>query len=99
MQADAMHDVFDTRYARQLALRGFGAAAQGRLARSRVLIVGAGGLGSPAAMYLAAAGVGAITLVDGDVVDLTNIHRQLLYGTADVGKAKAAAASARLADR
>lgn len=94
----AVHDVFDSRYARQLVLKGFGADAQGRLAAARVLIVGAGGLGSPAAMYLAAAGVGAITLVDADVVDLTNIHRQLLYGTEDVGRRKTEAAQARLAD-
>ncbi len=98
VRAGVMHDVFDPRYARQLVLKGFGAEAQQRLAASRVLIVGAGGLGSPAAMYLAAAGVGAITLVDVDVVDLTNIHRQLLYGTSDVGRAKTEAAQARLAD-
>ena len=93
-----MHNVFDSRYARQLVLKGFGADAQAKLARARVLIVGAGGLGSPAAMYLAAAGIGAITLVDADVVELTNIHRQLLYGTADVGRFKTEAAQARLSD-
>lgn len=88
----------DPRYARQLVLRGFGPAAQDRLARARVLIIGAGGLGSPAAMYLAAAGVGAIGLVDTDDVDLTNLHRQLLYGTGDVGTPKLTAAEARLTD-
>jgi adenylyltransferase/sulfurtransferase len=69
-------------------LRGFGVAGQERLAASRVLIVGAGGLGSPAAMYLAAAGVGTLTLVDTDVIDETNLHRQLLYSTPDVGRRK-----------
>ncbi|MCC6245716.1 MAG: HesA/MoeB/ThiF family protein [Gemmatimonadaceae bacterium] len=89
-------DVFAPRYARQLTLKGFGVAAQERLAAARVLIVGAGGLGSPAAMYLAAAGVGQITLVDHDVVDVTNLHRQLLYTTADVGRSKLKVAVARL---
>lgn len=92
------NDASDRRYARQLVLKGFGLAAQERLATARVLIVGAGGLGSPASMYLAAAGVGALTLVDSDDVDLTNLHRQLLYGTSDVGRPKLDAARARLAD-
>lgn len=92
------NDASDRRYARQLVLKGFGLAAQERLAAARVLIVGAGGLGSPASMYLAAAGVGALTLVDSDDVDLTNLHRQLLYGTSDVGRPKLDAARARLAD-
>lgn len=89
-------DVFAPRYARQLALKGFGIAAQERIAAARVLIVGAGGLGSPAAMYLAAAGVGRLTLVDHDVVDVTNLHRQLLYTTDDVGRSKLDAAAVRL---
>ncbi|HYW31933.1 MAG TPA: molybdopterin-synthase adenylyltransferase MoeB [Gemmatimonas sp.] len=89
---------FDPRYARQLTLRGFGPAAQERLAAARVLVVGAGGLGAPVSMYLAAAGVGAISMVDTDEVDLTNLHRQLLYGTSDVGRRKLDAARERLAD-
>ena len=84
------------RYDRHLILPEFGEAGQRRLRAGRVLIVGAGGLGSPAALYLAAAGVGTIGLVDFDAVDVTNLQRQILYGTADVGTPKLAAASARL---
>jgi molybdopterin/thiamine biosynthesis adenylyltransferase/rhodanese-related sulfurtransferase len=90
-------DPFAPRYARQLALAGFGVAAQQRLLSSRVLVVGLGGLGSPAAMYLAAAGVGALTLVDRDLVAMSNLHRQLLYATRDVGRSKPDVAAERLA--
>ena len=86
------------RYARQRRLPEFGEAGQQRLAASKVLIVGAGGLGSPAALYLAAAGIGTLGLVDDDVVDESNLHRQLLYGTADVGRPKLEAAVSRLAN-
>ena len=86
------------RYARQHALKGFGLASQERLANARVLVVGAGGLGAPALMYLAAAGVGALSIVDRDTVDLTNLHRQLLFGTGDVGRSKLDVARERLAD-
>ena len=84
------------RYARHLSLPGFGAAGQERLKRGSVLCVGAGGLGSPALMYLAAAGVGRLGVVDADVVDESNLQRQLLFGTGDVGRPKAEAAAARL---
>jgi adenylyltransferase/sulfurtransferase len=84
------------RYDRQVILPELGAAGQERLARGRVLIVGAGGLGSPAALYLAAAGVGRIGLVDFDLVDETNLQRQVLYGTSDVGRPKLEVAAARL---
>ncbi|HWW60113.1 MAG TPA: HesA/MoeB/ThiF family protein, partial [Thermoanaerobaculia bacterium] len=86
------------RYARQVALPEFGAAGQRALERASVLIAGAGGLGSPLAMYLAAAGIGKIGLVDYDVVDETNLHRQILYGTSDVGRPKLDAARDRLHD-
>src|SRR5436190_13640954 len=86
------------RYSRHTILPEFGAEGQARLKAGRVLIVGAGGLGSPAALYLAAAGVGTIGLVDFDTVDITNLQRQILYGTADVGRPKLEAAVARLHD-
>lgn len=86
------------RYARQHALREFGMAGQEKLGQARVLVVGAGGLGSPAAMYLAAAGVGTLGLADNDVVDESNLHRQLLYGLRDVGNDKLTAAVARICD-
>jgi len=86
------------RYARHLILPEIGEEGQLRLKRGSVLIVGAGGLGSPASIYLAAAGVGRIGLVDFDRVDATNLHRQILYGTSDVGTPKLEAARARLSD-
>jgi molybdopterin/thiamine biosynthesis adenylyltransferase len=85
------------RYARHLVLREIGGPGQQRLAAARVLIVGAGGLGAPAALYLAAAGVGWITLSDEDVVSLSNLQRQVLYATTDVGRGKTEAAAERLA--
>jgi len=85
------------RYARQMLLPDFGEAGQARLKAGRVLIVGVGGLGSPAAIYLAAAGVGTLRLVDVDAVDETNLQRQILYTTADIGRPKLGAATARLA--
>jgi len=86
------------RYSRHLALPEFGAAAQERLAAASVLVVGLGGLGSPAALYLAAAGIGKLLLNDFDQVDASNLQRQILYRGADVGTAKTAAAAAALAD-
>ena len=76
------------RYSRHLILPDVGVPGQEKLKAARVLLIGAGGLGSPAALYLAAAGVGTIGLMDGDVVDLTNLQRQILHTTADVGKPK-----------
>jgi molybdopterin/thiamine biosynthesis adenylyltransferase len=81
-----------SRYARQLVLPQIGSAGQARIAASSVLVVGAGGLGSPVLQYLAGAGVGRITIVDHDTVEVTNLHRQPLYGMADIGVAKARAA-------
>ena len=84
------------RYSRQLNLPEVGEVGQRRLKNARVLCIGAGGLGSPAALYLAAAGIGTIGIVDGDIVDLSNLHRQLLHGTGDVGRKKTDSARDRL---
>jgi adenylyltransferase/sulfurtransferase len=84
------------RYKRHLLLDGVGVAGQEKLLASSVLIVGAGGLGSPAALYLAAAGVGRLGIVDFDRVDASNLQRQVLYTTRDVGEPKLAVAAARL---
>lgn len=85
------------RYARHLVLREVGGPGQQKLKAARVLIVGAGGLGSPAGLYLAAAGVGALTLADPDTVDRSNLQRQVMYAEADIGAPKAEAAARRLA--
>jgi len=76
------------RYARQIVLRGVGGPGQNKLKAARVLIVGAGGLGSPALQYLAGAGVGTLGIVDDDVVALSNLHRQIIHGSGDVGRPK-----------
>jgi len=86
------------RYARHLALPHVGVEGQRRLKAARVVIVGAGGLGSPAALYLAAAGVGTLGLVDADVVDVSNLQRQVLHGTGATGRPKLESARARLHD-
>ena len=84
------------RYARQLVLPEWGAAAQLALAEASVLVIGAGALGSPVAMYLAGAGVGRLGIVDDDAVELSNLHRQLLHFTPDIGVPKAESAAAKL---
>jgi adenylyltransferase/sulfurtransferase len=76
------------RYSRHFLLSQVGEKGQRKLLRSKVLLIGAGGLGSPTALYLTAAGVGTIGLMDGDIVDITNLQRQILHTTADVGKPK-----------
>ncbi|PRW57410.1 Adenylyltransferase and sulfurtransferase MOCS3 [Chlorella sorokiniana] len=94
---DGMHHGLDkeqiSRYSRQIILHSFGVQAQARLCRGSVLIIGAGGLGSPAALYLAAAGVGRLGIVDRDVVELSNIHRQVIHKEASVGVHKALSAA------
>jgi molybdopterin/thiamine biosynthesis adenylyltransferase/rhodanese-related sulfurtransferase len=86
------------RYSRHLIIPDVGLTGQRRLKAARVLLVGAGGLGSPLALYLAAAGVGHIGLVDFDVVDVTNLQRQILHGTKDVGRSKLDSARDRIGD-
>jgi molybdopterin/thiamine biosynthesis adenylyltransferase len=84
------------RYSRNIILEQIGGRGQERLLASKVLIIGTGGLGSPAALYLAAAGVGTIGLVDGDQVDLTNLQRQIIHHTRDVGRRKVASAKSKI---
>jgi adenylyltransferase/sulfurtransferase len=84
------------RYARHIILPGIGGDGQAKLVQSKVLIVGAGGLGSPVALYLAAAGVGKLGILDFDRVDLSNLQRQIIHDTADVGKAKVESAKERI---
>lgn len=86
----------DARYSRQTILPEIGPAGQERLQNASILCIGTGGLGSPAVTYLAAAGVGHIGLIDPDLVDLTNLHRQILHDTAHVGTPKLTSARARI---
>ena len=84
------------RYTRHIQLPEVGAAGQLKLKQSHILVIGAGGLGSPVALYLAAAGVGHLTLVDGDTVDTSNLQRQIIFDNDQVGQPKAQAAKERL---
>jgi adenylyltransferase/sulfurtransferase len=85
------------RYARHIVLREVGGTGQARLAAAHVVVVGAGGIGSPVIQYLAAAGVGTLSVIDDDQVDLSNLQRQTLFGTADVGRPKAEVAQEAIA--
>jgi len=91
------HDEIE-RYSRHLLLPEVGIAGQAKLKAASVLLIGAGGLGSPVGLYLAAAGVGRIGLVDFDAVDISNLHRQVLFGTRDIGRPKLEVAAERLRD-
>ena len=84
------------RYSRHILLQDIGVEGQEKIAAGRVLIVGAGGLGAPAAFYLAAAGVGTIGIIDGDTVDLSNLQRQIIHFTDDVGRPKVESAREKL---
>ncbi len=97
VQAGMLDADAQDRYARQLRLPQVGAAGQARLSESRVALIGAGGLGSPAALYLAAAGVGTLTLIDDDRVERSNLHRQVLHADARVGLLKVESARMTLA--
>lgn len=96
MSEDMLSDEELLRYSRQILLKQIDIDGQMRLRQGRVLIVGMGGLGSPVALYLAAAGVGELHLADFDTIDLTNLQRQILHDTAGVGQAKVDSAMARL---
>lgn len=85
-----------TRYSRHILLPEVGGKGQKKIAQAKILIVGAGGLGSPAALYLAAAGVGTLGLIDADVVDLSNLQRQVIHHTADVGRPKVQSAEEKI---
>ncbi len=85
-----------TRYSRHILLPEVGGKGQKKIAKARILIVGAGGLGSPAALYLAAAGVGTLGLIDSDAVDLSNLQRQVIHHTSDVGRAKVLSAQEKI---
>jgi molybdopterin/thiamine biosynthesis adenylyltransferase len=91
-----LHPQQRERYARHLSLPEIGEAGQEKLKKSRVLIIGTGGLGSPAAYYLAAAGIGILGLVDADVVEMSNLQRQILHFTADIGRLKTSSAGEKL---
>src|SRR5581483_4229674 len=85
-----------TRYSRHILLPEVGGKGQRKIAQAKILLVGAGGLGSPAALYLAAAGVGTIGLIDSDVVDLSNLQRQVIHHTPDVGRPKVVSAQEKI---
>lgn len=93
-----MDDAALLRYSRHILLPQIGIDGQERIAASRMLVIGAGGLGSPVALYLASAGVGTLVLADGDTVDLTNLQRQILHRTAAVGQPKVRSGQATLAE-
>ena len=86
------------RYSRHIILKEVGGIGQTKLLEAKVLLIGAGGLGSPAALYLAAAGVGTLGIIDMDVVDLSNLQRQILHGTNDIGRLKTESAMETIAD-
>lgn len=92
------HDA-DTRYARHISLPGWGTEAQQKITQAKVLVIGAGGLGAPLLLYLASAGIGTLGVVDADRVALSNLPRQILYETADIGRFKTEAAKDALLDR
>ncbi|NWG30285.1 MAG: molybdopterin-synthase adenylyltransferase MoeB [Rhodocyclaceae bacterium] len=93
-----MNDEALLRYSRHILLPQVGIEGQERLLSSRALVLGAGGLGSPAALYLASAGIGTLALADGDTVDLTNLQRQILHRTASIGQPKVRSGAATLAE-
>lgn len=98
MSGNALSSADTARYARQIRLNGFGPQAQSALLNSHVLVIGAGGLGAPVLTYLAAAGVGRISIVDPDTVELSNLHRQFIHSEAQVGHRKVESAKQRMGE-
>lgn len=98
MKENEITESYHDRYLRQLPIIGWGPEAQDRLSRSKVTVIGAGGLGSPVLYYLAAAGIGSITICDYQLVEPSNLNRQILFGVRDIGKPKAERAQNRLKD-
>jgi len=98
MESNILSSKEKRRYKRHIMLPEIGAEGQEKLLRAKVLVVGAGGLGCPVLQYLAAAGVGVLGLMDDDVVDESNLQRQVLYGSGDIGKLKAIVAKQKLAE-
>ncbi|MCG5477303.1 MAG: ThiF family adenylyltransferase, partial [Sinorhizobium fredii] len=98
MTAAALDSSEIARYARHIVLPEIGGAGQQKLKAARVLVIGAGGLGAPVLQYLAAAGVGRIGIVDDDVVSLSNLQRQIIHGTDDIGRAKVESAAEAIAE-
>ncbi|WP_420122788.1 ThiF family adenylyltransferase, partial [Nakamurella sp.] len=96
--ADSLTKAEVERYSRHLIIPDVGMAGQKRLKNAKVLVVGAGGLGSPALLYLAAAGVGTLGILDFDTVDESNLQRQIIHGQSDVGKPKAVSAAESIAE-
>ncbi len=92
MKKEVLSDIEAKRYARHISLKHFGLEGQLKLLNSKVLIIGAGGLGSPVALYLAAAGVGTIGIADGDEVDISNLQRQIIHSTDEIGVSKVVSA-------
>ena len=94
--SDQLNKTYVERYSRQIILKDIGTLGQKKISCSKVLIVGAGGLGSPAAEFLSRAGIGLLGIIDNDKVALSNLHRQSLYGTADIGKSKVQVAKKKI---
>ena len=93
-----MKDSYVERYSRNIILREIGGAGQRKLSLSKALVVGAGGLGAPVLMYLTSSGVGKLGIIDSDIISLSNLQRQIIYGSSDLGLSKVKIAKKKLND-